>query len=62
MLKQDRPQSVSPEECTFKNMPTHKLKQDRPHLCDEKNTDENQANSQTDTKQAPNLCHQMSAH
>ncbi|KIK06318.1 hypothetical protein K443DRAFT_634086, partial [Laccaria amethystina LaAM-08-1] len=30
LLKPDRPQSVSPEECTLKTRPTHLLKQDKP--------------------------------
>ena len=48
-LKQDRPQSVSPEECTLKTRPTHILKQDyitkRVHI-------KNQVNSPSERKQA----------
>ena len=50
---------LSPEECTLKTRLTHILKQSRPHLCHQKSAHKNQANSQTEARQA-SLCHQTS--
>ena len=60
-LKQDRPQAVSPEECTLRAKPTHPLKQDRPVCVTTRVHMESQANSPTEMRQAT-VCHQKSAH
>ena len=60
--KQDRPQFVSPEECTLKTRQTHPLKQDRPQSVSPEECTSKQGQLTPWNNTGHSQCHQKRAH